>query len=136
MKKALAMEWVKALRSGKYKKGTGHLKNKNEVTGEKTFCCLGVLCDIMGSKGTKAENGNYYFPKSDASDSYNDNTGLMPIRLFKKAGMKKNDGELKSLSTQLTSLNDSGFWIVEKGVYETLNFDEIADLIQINYKEL
>ena len=33
--------WVEALRSGEYEQGTGDLR-----TGTRTFCCLGVLCDI------------------------------------------------------------------------------------------
>jgi hypothetical protein len=34
--------WVTALRSGKYRQGQGRLRRENE-----TFCCLGVLCDIV-----------------------------------------------------------------------------------------
>lgn len=42
MTKRKAMEWVKALRSGKYKQGKHYLKYNNE------YCCLGVLADISG----------------------------------------------------------------------------------------
>lgn len=41
MDKKLKAEWVKALRSGKYKQGRVRLKNTDE-----THCCLGVLCAI------------------------------------------------------------------------------------------
>ena len=34
------IEWLEALRSGKYKQGRRFLRNNGE------FCCLGVLCDI------------------------------------------------------------------------------------------
>jgi len=34
-------EWLKALRSGKYKQGNGCLRD-----GQDNFCCLGVLADI------------------------------------------------------------------------------------------
>ena len=37
--------WVKALRSGKYKKGVGSLHPT-----EDTYCCLGVLCDLYNKK--------------------------------------------------------------------------------------
>ncbi len=40
MKKEVMVEWVAALRSGKYEQGFKMLKSGN------TFCCLGVLCDI------------------------------------------------------------------------------------------
>lgn len=42
MDKLLKTRWVKALRSGKYKKTTGYMM-KSGVG----FCCLGVLCDIQ-----------------------------------------------------------------------------------------
>jgi len=37
-------EWIKALRSGKYKQGTGKLQK------ESRYCCLGVLQVITGLK--------------------------------------------------------------------------------------
>lgn len=42
MFKELKDEWVKALRSGKYKQGRGKLYQKLDDS----FCCLGVLCDV------------------------------------------------------------------------------------------
>jgi hypothetical protein len=41
MKKSVADEWVKALRSGEYKQGRAQLRSKKDK-----FCCLGVLCDV------------------------------------------------------------------------------------------
>jgi hypothetical protein len=35
-------QWVKALRSGTYQQGTGRLRPT-----ETTYCCLGVLCDVV-----------------------------------------------------------------------------------------
>jgi hypothetical protein len=40
MDQQIKKQWVEALRSGKYKQGTGHLR-----TGD-NYCCLGVLCDL------------------------------------------------------------------------------------------
>lgn len=40
MNKSVAMKWVKALRSGKYKQATQQLRTSSG------YCCLGVLCDI------------------------------------------------------------------------------------------
>ena len=50
MKKEIADKWVEALRSGKYKQGKSALKKDD------SFCCLGVLCDIIG-KGSIAGVG-------------------------------------------------------------------------------
>lgn len=37
-------EWIAALRSGKYKQAKGTLRRDGG------FCCLGVLCDVMGAQ--------------------------------------------------------------------------------------
>lgn len=41
MNPEIKSDWVKALRSGKYKQGRGLLRNDNDG-----YCCLGVLCDL------------------------------------------------------------------------------------------
>ena len=43
MDAATKAKWVAALRSGKYKQGTGQLRTEDDC-----YCCLGVLCDISG----------------------------------------------------------------------------------------
>ena len=49
-------KWLDALRSGKYKQGRGILRRPDG-----SFCCLGVLCDIIDPNGWdeyKVETGN------------------------------------------------------------------------------
>lgn len=105
MKKDIAMKWVEALRSGKYKQTRGTLKN-NEG-----FCCLGVLCEINGIDMTVQSEA---YPKIKYDLGLNDDLGLSKDRYF-----------------SLSSLNDHGIENLER-----LTFDEIADIIQIFYKEL
>ena len=38
-----ARKWVKALRSGDYKQGIGHLRDTRD-----RYCCMGVLCEVLG----------------------------------------------------------------------------------------
>lgn len=45
MDAALKAKWVEALRSGDYRQGEGQLHNNDNDT----FCCLGVLCVVMGA---------------------------------------------------------------------------------------
>jgi hypothetical protein len=45
---ALVREWIAKLRSGEYKQGHKSLRVHNPHTNECTFCCLGVLQDIVG----------------------------------------------------------------------------------------
>ena len=109
MKKSIAMKWVEALRSGKYKQGTGELYNKEE----NAYCCLGVLCAING----------IFINENNQSliDEMEDRKAL---------DIQTNNGTLLSedgmFNTSLDSLNDSGNY----------TFDEIADIIQTIYKEL
>lgn len=41
-------EWIRALESGAYRKAKGRLRSR--VHGELHHCCLGVLCDIAGTR--------------------------------------------------------------------------------------
>lgn len=41
MNKKIKAKWIKALKSGDYKQGTGQLRDKDN-----NFCCLGVLCNL------------------------------------------------------------------------------------------
>lgn len=45
-------KWVKALKSGKYQQARGELC-RTDLDGTKTYCCLGVLCEVMGRKFQK-----------------------------------------------------------------------------------
>jgi hypothetical protein len=46
VKKALKSKWVAALRSGEFKQARGTLVDQDYPEGPKSFCCLGVLCEI------------------------------------------------------------------------------------------
>lgn len=62
MSKKVKRAWVKALRSGEYKQGMGHLCQAS-ADGTDRFCCLGVLCDIMIP-------GNWVHGTSDMADRH------------------------------------------------------------------
>lgn len=101
MKKKHADEWVKALRSGKYKQGYNQLYDHDD----KSYCCLGVLNKLH---------------KNQLNDNY---TGILSPG---NGVIGSDSGYLPSLDVSLIKLNDD----------LRLNFDEIADIIQICYKEL
>jgi hypothetical protein len=57
----LKADWVKALRSGKYKQAEGKLHDPDEDS----YCCLGVLCKVVGAKfGPATEEGDGEFGSS------------------------------------------------------------------------
>jgi hypothetical protein len=80
-----AKEWVKALRSGKFKQTTGQLRVKRVG-----FCCLGVACQIAVEKGVI---GKYVF----------DSLGL-PNKVREWLGLATNSGSYKK--TNLSDDND------------------------------
>jgi hypothetical protein len=43
-------KWIAALTNGEYKQGKGYLRLGD------TYCCLGVLCEILGWKLSKISN--------------------------------------------------------------------------------
>jgi len=63
MRPEIKAAWIAALRSGKYKKTVGDLRNPNG------FCCLGVLCDLHA----KANLGFW-----DQDQSYLGKSDLLP----------------------------------------------------------
>lgn len=113
MKKSWAMKWVKALRSGKYKQTTKHLRTNQG------HCCLGVLCSL-----TPYKNNYTKMPvKSVKSASESVINGVLPNAVQELVGMRSGDGETPV--GILSALNDAG-----------KNFTEIANIIEEHWKNL
>lgn len=106
MKKKDAMKWVAALRSGIFKQGFGALQVDNK------FCCLGVLNEI--------------FPKKDLAGLSNE-----VLINFRRIGLPQTKGFIV-FDHDLTDLNDGAN--LSAGRIK-LNFNEIADIIQLKYIE-
>jgi hypothetical protein len=51
----LKTKWVEALRSGQFNQTQGSLKR-----GKDAFCCLGVLCEIVGYSTDASDAGQTY----------------------------------------------------------------------------
>lgn len=115
MNEEIKKEWVAALRSGKYKQGKKYLRNKKDDT----FCCAGVLCDILLKKAGKTwdeDEGSGFYAFNSAhvlSISEREAVGL-PIGLQ----LEKN-GRTDSIYV----MND----------HRDLSFNEIADLIESQF---
>jgi hypothetical protein len=115
MSPELKAKWLEALRSGKYKQGTGYLR-----TFADEFCCLGVLADINGEQwqrpGKKTGRTEYFLV--DSSDK------ILPEK-FGSLGPKY-DKEIKpDYRAKLMMMND---WALGGGN----SFDDIADWIEKN----
>lgn len=120
MNARIKARWLKALRSGKYRQGTGHLK-KTTITGEARHCCLGVLCEL-------AMRSKVIAPSVAAHDGisrihqFDGNTGFLPLSVIEWAGLTDYDPDVSTkqgLATCLSHLNDSG-----------KSFKQIANIIE------
>jgi len=122
MKKSIANKWIKALRSGKYKR-TKEVLCRQQENGNKQYCCLGVLCDLyMKEKGGKwyATNGYPFDALKFAGMEQS-----LPEKVRKWAGMKSDVGHYDSKYDCLSDRNDAG-----------ISFKRIADIIEKNVGKL
>lgn len=122
MLEGIAKKWVKALRSGKYRQGRGVLR-----TGNDSYCCLGVLCDIAGAEwkqeGLQSDLNGDYAAISSGHEDY----CCIPSPVVKATGMKTTTGSYDSLTDKpsLMKLNDEGS-----------SFAQIADVIEKTWRQL
>lgn len=114
MKKDIAEKWVAALRSGKYKQVRENMRRYRHGEGY-SYCCLGVLTDIVCTKEERADEAMFMDEYGDGylnptiSDRCSVNTSASGIA--KKILVKMNDEDGKS-------------------------FEEIADCIEANWERI
>lgn len=119
MNKEIKKLWVEALRSGKYKQGTGRLITVGD-DGVTRMCCLGVLCDLYIKQTGKGEWVNDHGIKHFTSSTEKYVAMLPPIEVVQWAGLTTNRG-MKNIN--LDSMND--------GLGQPCHsYDEIAMVIE------
>lgn len=120
MKKAIKEKWVKALKSGKYKKA------KNALRTNKGYCCLGVLCDLYAKEKKQKWEARY----KSLGYNFQGISGVLPDKVMKWAGLKSSnpfiDFDMKdglgAMNTNLGEINDR----------TKTSFKKIAELIDKN----
>lgn len=104
MNQEIKAKWVAALRSGNYEQGHYRLRSNDR------YCCLGVLCDIVGGgEWIESDAGYKWFDKSILT-SY-----ILPLSVQKLANLSSQKADA------LMRLND-----------QFIPFNGIADYIEIN----
>lgn len=136
MKQNIMKKWVKALRSGKFKQGTGTLKQYNSK-GQVKYCCLGVLCELYNQEMKKkkkktlpetTEDYNSQFVDWSKCTKFGDKAFDLPKEVMKWSGVETSDGYLWYVLYALPSLsllNDAG-----------KKFKTIANIIEKNWENL
>lgn len=107
MKSITIKQWVDALRSGVYKQGKGALRPTS-----KTFCSIGVLCDLIDESRWTKHSGQYVWYNSK------DNISFSTMMLPPSISVADN---IKAIIKQATIQNDTG-----------VSFDKIATFIEEN----
>lgn len=127
MNKALKDKWLAALRSGEYKQGMNCLMQESPE-GERSYCCLGVLCDVSdtGEWEQRTVGGEvqeqFYWRSMDNQGRPTINTADVPDHLAKPWGLLERSEPLSDKQSRLMHMNDDG----------QFSFNEIADWIEEN----
>ena len=92
--------WLAALRSGKYRRVEGSLRER--MHGKTKYCCLGGLCDL-GEKKNWVELGSSFGETLYKYGNYPTSDGSFPPKfILRKSGISKANSRL------LASMNDDG----------------------------
>lgn len=133
MNRDVAMMWVDALRSGGYPQTRGQLQSCDE-TGMRSYCCLGVLCDLHRRRTNAGDWDGFYY---ETQGSYNGEGGLgvdsnaeVPtVAVQQWAGLKEANPKVPPRygdEFTIAQLNDERDW----------TFAQLADLIEEKWEEL
>ena len=126
MNREIKEEWLKRLRSGEYKQAKSSLCTVSKE-GEKSYCCLGILTEIVNGEDAFHAGPDHY-PDHKGSIDLVDNRGndSYPSKeTLIEAGWDTRDvaieglGNRTKLTRQLGYLNDKG-----------LTFEDIASIIE------
>lgn len=141
MNPKVKQKWMKALRSGKYSQAKNVLKSTKGG-----FCCLGVLCDLAAKEGVGSweETTNCGQPQNNFvcnKMTGDTSSSTLPLAVRVWAGMRTSSGSFP-LDLQVNTHNEVGdirracSLVDLNDARRKLNFDEIADVIQIVGDEL
>jgi hypothetical protein len=122
-------QWVKAIRSGRYKRGEGALRRKVEVAGQEEiqYCCLGVGLNVAGNRHWKEQHrwSCSRGPHHEGQE-IDFGTGGYSWDQTEKLGFVTN-----AVSTKLATMNDALVYDEEGNITGfQYSWDDIADWIE------
>jgi len=120
---ALIREWITKLRSGEYKQGHSALRVHNPYVNECTFCCLGVLQDIVG--GGEWESVGGLVSTSNVAFNWHTPDGDYRVTAMPPPSVNVRLRHFGIKASKLSALNDDN--------YES--FATIADIIEKTLNE-
>jgi hypothetical protein len=127
-------KWVDALRSGKYKQGTGFLKRV--VDGETCHCCLGVACEVSGLVPEWADCTSMHTESGALAPAFDTGTSFLPMAVAEWLGFDSpiDDNSNPTIGTEVDE--DEVEWDIDAVDANDVNgwsFDQIADALEKTY---
>jgi hypothetical protein len=142
MRKDVMKKWVQALRSGKFKQGTGTLKQFNSK-GDAQHCCLGVLCELYNDSMRKSKKKTLpekvYDNDMDFSHGYCRFGGKrddLPKEVMKWSGIQDSIGMFPRKVTDNNDFFEDGEYSLADLNDTGRKFKTIANIIEKNYEAL
>ena len=86
MKDNIKTKWIKALRSGKFLQGRGHLKKCRGRGNQPSYCCLGVLRGIIHQYSKLMQGGDAYLNNKHLEEVGLDNGTQRTLAQFNDSG--------------------------------------------------
>lgn len=115
-------KWVAALRSGEFKQGKNFLENLDG-----SMCCLGVLCNIMGSERTVRTN-KAACNTEGLEILYGDKFNMADKHAVEAVGLTNEAGDFTYEAKEKLKLPYASLWQLND--HANLTFKEIADIIE------
>jgi len=151
MRKTVLNLWLDALTSGRYRQGRNSLCQVNK-DGSKSYCCLGVLCDLYNKdrrkkkkpalKTKKVKPEDTFLPKLpsgvDSVILFNESEGHLPKEVARWAGFsaKNYSGFFRDKDMpELITLNDGASGPYVDNVKKH-SFNQIAEIIERYHEHL
>lgn len=104
MNKRIKAKWLKALRSGKYKQGTGILRRVDLETAQYKYCCLGVLADCSGVRWRQ-----FYTDPNTGKRAPLKELDLLPRVVAARLGINDPPDDIET-QLRLAKMNDEFGW--------------------------
>lgn len=119
MKPELKRRWINALRSRRYKKGTGALHTLGSSRNEDTFCCLGVLAQLAVEDGVMKPKIDKDAEVARYGTADHDGT-FLPAKICKWAGIPRHS---------VSATNDIQYLLADQNDHCD-SFDDVIPLIE------
>lgn len=120
MNQAVKAEWVAALRSGEYTKGTSRLHAV--VNGADQFCVMGVLCDIARKQGITVITHSVDLGDGIIAKAYGNYFTQLPPAVM-------NWAELELPTPLIDSIDDDG-------IRHVISLAQLNDALMMSFSEL